>query len=276
MGLAEDFLSPGTGEVPERATEPNLQIHRIEPLSWNELAGEPRPEKGPSAREEMYAGPPIRRTVAKSEVSVTELCGHLDPVFPQQPASAKPNARTRRLPGIDADALLKELDLEGRFGILTHQLLARWDPDPAAAPPEPDWSGIPKEHREALLGSAVSLCRNFFDSELGALSRQAERVDRELPFLYLYEDEQGPLYINGRIDLAFQLRDRLYLVDFKTDRNYQPGEHECQLAMYRLALAEQTEAQIHTFLFLLRSGQGLHCPRSIDPAQWIPRIRHLL
>ncbi len=276
MGLSEGFLSQRTEKDPEWTIEPNLQIHQIETLSWNELTGESRPGTGPSAREEMYEGPPIRRTVSKGEVSVTELCAHLDSVSRQQTASAKPNARARRLPGIDADALLKELDLESRFGILTHQLLARWDPDPAAMPPEPDWNGIAKEHREALLSSAISLCRNFFDSELGALSRRADRVDRELPFLYLYEDKQGPLYINGRIDLAFQLQDRLYLVDFKTDRAYQPGEHECQLALYRLALAEQTEAQIHTFLFLLRSGQGLHCHRSIDPAEWIPRIRHLL
>ena len=117
------------------------------------------------------------------------------------------------------EALLKELDLETGFGSLTHQLLAQWGPDPHGIPPEPDWTRIPREHRERLLSSAVALCRNFFDSELGALSMQATRVDRELPFLYLYEDEQGPLYINGQIDLAFQWRDRLYLVDFKTDRS---------------------------------------------------------
>jgi ATP-dependent exoDNAse (exonuclease V) beta subunit len=108
------------------------------------------------------------------------------------------------------------------------------------------------------------------------MSLQATRVDRELPFLYLYEDGQGPLYVHGRIDLAFRGRDRLYLVDFKTDRNYSPGEHECQLALYRLALREQTEAEIHTCLFLLRSAQALRCDMQIDPADWIPKVRHLL
>jgi len=68
----------------------------------------------------------------------------------------------------------------------------------------------------------------------------------------------------------------LYLVDFKTDRYYRAGEHECQLALYRLAMAEQTEREIQTYLFLLRSGQALRCDRQIDPAQWIPKIRHLL
>jgi ATP-dependent exoDNAse (exonuclease V) beta subunit len=276
MGLSEGLLSQRAEEDSERTKESNLHIHEIEALSWKELIGKSRPRIGPSMLEGMYEGPAVHRTVSKGEVSVTELCAYLDPIFRQRFANPKPDAGARHLPGIDADALLKELDLESRFGILTHQLLAQWGPDPAVTPPEPDWTGIPKEHREPLLSSAVSLCRNFFDSELGALSRQADWVDRELPFLYLYEDEQGPLYINGRIDLAFQLQDRLYLVDFKTDRAYQPGEHECQLALYRLALAEQTEQEIHTILFLLRSAQALHCDRRIDPAEWIPRVRHLL
>jgi ATP-dependent exoDNAse (exonuclease V) beta subunit len=182
----------------------------------------------------------------------------------------------RQLPTVAADELLKELELETRFGILTHQLLAEWGADPAGPPPEPDWTRLPMEHRELIISSALALCRNFFDSELGRLSTRATAVNRELPFLYLYEDEEGPLYINGQVDLAFQWEDLLYLVDFKTDRHYSPGEHDCQLALYRLALAEQTEREIHTLLFLLRSGEAIGCRRQIDPAEWIPRIRHLL
>jgi ATP-dependent exoDNAse (exonuclease V) beta subunit len=278
MGLSEQSLSPGSEEGADQGKNPSLKIHHIESLSWAELNGTFQRAGGvdPADREAMYAGPPLRRTVSKRELSVTELCAHLDPLVQQRVGKVKPKAALRPLPATAADALLKELDLETRFGILTHQLLALWGTDPGGTPPEPDWTGIPREHRETLLNSAVALCRNFFDSELGALCRQASRVDRELPFLYLHEDDQGPLYINGQIDLAFQWQDRLYLVDFKTDRNYRPGEHECQLALYRLALAEQTSKEIHTFLFLLRSGQALRCDRPIDPAEWIPRLRHLL
>ena len=68
----------------------------------------------------------------------------------------------------------------------------------------------------------------------------------------------------------------MYLVDFKTDRSYSPGEHECQLALYRLALGEQNKGEIRTFLFLLRSGRALRCDTPIDLAEWIPRLRHLL
>jgi ATP-dependent exoDNAse (exonuclease V) beta subunit len=175
-----------------------------------------------------------------------------------------------------ADDLLKELDLETRFWALTHQLLAQWGTDPDADPPEPDWRGIPQEHRQALFRSAAALCRRFFDSELGLRCRQATRVDREFPFLYRHGDEEGPLYISGQIDLVFEWRDRLYLLDFKTDSSYHPGEHDCQLALYRLALAEQTEGEIRTFLFLLRSGEAVPCDGGFDPTPWIPRIRDLL
>ena len=274
MDLNEQSLTNGS----KGGKHSNVEIHHIESLSWAELNGKYQTvgRIGAAERDALYAGPSIRRTVSKREVSVTELCARLDPLVQQRHGKRKPIAAIRHLPAIDADALLKELDLETRFGSLTHQLLAQWGPDPHGIPPEPDWTRIPREHRERLLSSAVALCRNFFVSELGALSMQATRVDRELPFLYLYEDEQGPLYINGQIDLAFQWRDRLYLVDFKTDRSYSPGEHECQLALYRLALGEQNKGEIRTFLFLLRSGRALRCDTPIDLAEWIPRLRHLL
>ena len=272
LGLSEQSLTQRT----EAGKDLNLKIHQIETLSWNELMGKSQPRISPADREALYSGKPMRRTMSKREVSVTELCAHLEPLVLQSPGAAKPKAAVRHLPAIDADVLLKELDLESRFGILTHQLLAQWGPDPTGVPPEPEWTRIPKEHRERLLENALSLCRNFFDSELGTLSTRATQVHRELPFLYLHEDEQGPLYISGQIDLAFEVQDRLYLVDFKTDRHYRAGEHECQLALYRLALAEQTEREIHTFLFLLRSGQAIRCHRQIDPPEWVPKIRHLL
>ncbi len=272
LGMSEQPAAQRT----ETGKDLNLKIHQIETLSWNELTGNSQPGTSPADREALYSGKPISRTPLKREVSVTELCAHLQPLILQSPDAAKAKSAVRQLPAIDADTLLKELNLASRFGSLTHQLLAQWGPDPTAIPPEPEWVRIPKEHRDRLLENALSLCRNFFDSELGALSTQATQVHRELPFLYLYEGQQGPLYLSGQIDLAFELQNRLYLVDFKTDRYYRAGEHECQLALYRLALAEQTEREIQTYLFLLRSGQALRCDRQIDPAEWIPKIRHLL
>ena len=274
LGLDEQTLKQENGRHPEKDGHPNLQIHGIGELRWEQMN-----EKSPPQVvrvESLYAGKPVSRTAAKREVSVTELCAHLEPLVQPPQDKEKSSAPGRNLPALDADPLLKELDLETRFGTLTHQLLSLWSSDPDAAPPEPDWTRIPREHRDRILASAVGLCRNFFDSELGALSRQSTRVQRESPFLYLYEDAEGPLYISGQIDLSFELEDRLYLVDFKTDRRYRAGEHECQLGLYRLAAAEQTEKEIFTFLFLLRSGRALRCDAQLALADWVPKVRHLL
>jgi ATP-dependent exoDNAse (exonuclease V) beta subunit len=209
---------------------------------------------------------------------VSELCRHLDPLLERRRKKNNLSIEMTRLPSIDADGLLKEQGLESAFGTLTHQLLDRWGRDPAGSPPEPDWSrsGIPPEFRQRLLAGAVNLCRSFFDSELGIRSGQAERADRELPFLYLFEDAKGPLYISGQIDLCFEWRDRLYLVDFKTDSSYRPGEHEAQLGLYRMALREQTDKEIRAVLFLLRSGEEAASDESLELGKLISEARHLL
>jgi ATP-dependent exoDNAse (exonuclease V) beta subunit len=205
---------------------------------------------------------------------VTELCLYLDPLLEQRRESLHLQPAIGRLPSLQVDALLEEQRLESHFGILTHQLLVRWAVDPNAPPPQPDWQRVPEKLRPSLLAGALTLCRNFFDSELGQLSMRAGRSEWELPFLYLHEDSHGPLFVSGQIDLVFELQDRMYLVDFKTDRSYKTGEHESQLGLYHLALRELTEKEICPCLFLLRSGEIIQS--DLDPRELITRVRPLL
>ena len=248
--------------TPSAQTAPNVpELRRIEALSWEQLSQEARPAERRDLKrmQPLYAGSPCERSVPRREISVTELCTHLTALLQRQEGREPTAVKARRLPGMAIDPVLKDANLESRFGTLTHQLLARWADNPAASPPEPDWgrSGIPEALREPMFESAVKLCRAFFDSKLGILSSEAEHVQREFPFLYLFEDRHGPLYISGQIDLMFERDHHLYLVDFKTDRSYKPGEHDCQLALYRLALRELTRKRIEAFIFLLRSGQAV-------------------
>ena len=279
-GLNLGETSPSAGLLNRK--DYNLRIHEIEALSWEQLNREARLQADQAAAghrsggKELYEGQPIRRRAPRRDITVTELCAHLDPLLEQQRQERKLSTAPRRLKRVDADPLLKDRSLVTRFGVLTHQLLARWGSDTAGAPPQPDWTRMAGEHRDRFLDSAAALCRNFFASELGALCAKADRVDRELPFLYLFEDEQGPLYISGQIDLVFEYGEHLYLLDFKTDRSYKPGEHEGQLGLYRLALQEQTDKDIQSFLFLLRSGEAVPSDPSFDIEEWIPQVRHLL
>ncbi|MEE9307527.1 MAG: hypothetical protein V3V57_08430, partial [Spirochaetia bacterium] len=73
----------------------------------------------------------------------------------------------------------------------------------------------------------------------------------------------------------FECKDHLYLIDFKTDRIYKPGEHDAQLGLYRLAIKEQTEKEILTFLFLLRSGEAIRSDERLDLIELVGELRHL-
>ena len=277
LGLGEDTLVDGSTS---HNAPYQLTIHKIEAPPMERLFGGERPETtGPlKLRDVMYQRKPIQRQVLRREVSVTEVCRHLDPLLEQRLKGAGLNTATRNLPSTEADILVREHRLEPRFGTLTHRLLDLWSRSPAGPPPEPEWmrTGVPKEYRDVLFSSAVTLCRKFFSSELGALALQARRIDRELPFLYLFEDGRNPLYISGQIDMAFECKDHLYLIDFKTDRIYKPGEHDAQLGLYRLAIKEQTEKEILTFLFLLRSGEAIRSDERLDLIELVGEVRHLL
>jgi ATP-dependent exoDNAse (exonuclease V) beta subunit len=277
LGLSEDTLVDGSTS---HNAPYQLTIHKIGAPPLERLYGRERPRTllPLKHRDALYERQPIQRQLLRQEVSVTEVCRHLEPLLEQRRREAGLNTATKNLPSTEADILLKEYRLEPHFGILTHRLLDLWSRNPAGPPPEPEWTrtGVPKEYRDVLFSSAVTLCRKFFSSELGALALEARRIDRELPFLYLCEDGQDSLYISGQIDLAFEYKDHLYLIDFKTDRIYRPGEHEAQLGLYRLALEEQTEKEIFTFLFLLRSGEAIRSAERIDLIELVWEVRRLL
>jgi len=175
------------------------------------------------------------------------------------------------LPGLPVDPLLAELERETAFGTLTHDLLAAQLRAPGVPPPEPDWNGlgIPPEHREACLRDALRLCRNFLDSPLGRQAAADPGRRAELPFVFRWEGQPGPLYLNGQIDLVFTSGGRVHLVDFKTDRQYREGQYEVQLGLYALACAElppwaAPAAPPLPVIFLLRSGQAVPVERTFD------------
>jgi ATP-dependent exoDNAse (exonuclease V) beta subunit len=277
LDLGEDTLSDGSTS---HNAPYQLKIHKIEAPPMEQLYGGQRDEAlvPLKLRDALYQGQPIQRELLRQEVSVTDICRYLDPLLERRLKGAGLNTATKNLPSTEADILLKKYRLEPHFGILTHLLLDLWSRNPTGPPPEPEWirTGIPKQYRDVLFSGAVTLCRKFFASELGALAVQARRIDTELPFLYLFEDGRNPLFISGQIDLVFEYKEHLYLIDFKTDRIYKPGEHDAQLGLYRLAIKEQTEKEISTFLFLLRSGEAIRSDERIDLTELIGEIRHLL
>jgi ATP-dependent exoDNAse (exonuclease V) beta subunit len=252
LGVTPETL---VAAVPPAGAPYRLELHRIEnPGRQGWLASaEVRSSPSPASMAALYGREPRQRSYRRREISVSELCA-----LAASPGSGA-TPRPRLLPALPVDPLLEREGLEGPFGSLAHRLLSAWLQHPSASPPEPDWRGlrVPPPHRQPLLEAALSLCRLFLASPLGGLAGRAESLRSELPFLYLWQGEAGPLYISGQVDLVFRAEERTYLVDFKTDRSYRRGQHAHQLGLYTLALREILPSPLEAIVVLLRSGEAV-------------------
>lgn len=107
-----------------------------------------------------------------------------------------------------------------------------------------------------LLKTVVSMCEAFEKSELGKKVADAKNSSRlckaENKFKFLMEDT----IFTGSMDLIFQDSDqKLFIVDYKTDRIAKPELYIEQLSCYRKAASEifHVDAKnIKTFLYYLR------------------------
>ncbi len=120
-----------------------------------------------------------------------------------------------------------------------------------------------------LINEGESLCLSFFQSELGKLAANAENRETELAFTYLLNTYAGEKYLNGRIDLLFQIKDQAYVVDFKTDSSISAGAYDLQMYVYRLAAEELTGKKAKSFLFYLRTGEAVEITAEFDLENYI-------
>ena len=79
--------------------------------------------------------------------------------------------------------------------------------------------------------------------------------ESEVAFLLNIGDLEKPLYINGQIDLLLEKKDKVVIIDFKTDRYRTPEEYAVQLALYRQAAEEIYKKPAISYLFYLRDGR---------------------
>lgn len=124
----------------------------------------------------------------------------------------------------------------GEFGTQAHTLLA----------------GIAVEDADP---EAVRLAEVFRRSPLGQRAERATRVEREFNFFMAVED----LVIHGTIDLWFEERGEIVIVDYKTDAVSGPEAHRkaedyaIQLRLYAMALERFTGRPVHrAYLHFLR------------------------
>jgi CRISPR/Cas system-associated exonuclease Cas4 (RecB family) len=128
------------------------------------------------------------------------------------------------------------------FGLQAHALLAG--------------TPVPNPHPEAQ-----RLAERFRSSAIGRSAARATRIEREFDFLLGVED----MVLRGQIDLWFEEKGELILVDYKTDAVSTAREAEQhaahygeQLRLYALAL-ERAAGRLpdHAYTYFLRPNEAI-------------------
>jgi ATP-dependent helicase/nuclease subunit A len=159
---------------------------------------------------------------------------------------------------IDSILVKAGLDAAG-FGTLAHSYIeARFKGDEVHIPHRIQAQLADREGaQDAVKAAAEALADRFFQSELGALSLGADWRESEFPLITRMEG----LLITGQIDLLFEERGTIHVVDFKTDRLVKAEQHQAQLAVYRQAAKDlfggDGHKPVRSWLFYLRQGRAL-------------------
>jgi ATP-dependent helicase/nuclease subunit A len=193
-------------------------------------------------------------TARRGRMSVTAAAERLAALVGQ--AAALPAADI----GPATDTGLPEAD----FGTLCHQFVEAMliDPDAMPAPHGPvaaTLAGIAPAHARRATDEAIRLAKGFVLAERGLQARMARRAaldhtpgalfEIEYPFVW-----RGDIILTGAMDLVYGDEHGVFVVDFKTDRRFDPERHAFQLGIYRDAAASLFGVPARAFLFYLYTG----------------------
>jgi len=150
----------------------------------------------------------------------------------------------------------------GSFGTIAHicveALLSGREP---VIPPGIAGFLSPRE-AELFLSTGTELAARFVRSPLGKIAESAKPCASEFPFRSLLKDAEGnDFFISGTVDLLFEDKDSVHVVDFKTDLHEMPVEHLAQMACYYHAVhdlfAAPTQKECRVWLYYLRTGHAV-------------------
>jgi len=114
----------------------------------------------------------------------------------------------------------------------------------------------------AFLEAGKELADRFLISPLGKIAETAVLRENEFPFRsIILNKERKAVFINGVIDLIFDDKDCIHVVDFKTDIKEIPSEHVAQMTCYYHAVsdifASPFKKQCRIWLYYLRTGHAI-------------------
>jgi ATP-dependent exoDNAse (exonuclease V) beta subunit len=287
LSLLLGSISPAGAPEPGRLDVPvGMDIELIPDVPRSLLAGASRASRGrdPEAALRAYRSAElVARTVTERELSVTELAARRHTAEAdgrRKHGREQEPEHEEELPRLACDEVVENRDLATFFGTLTHYLIEISLGAPTVSVP-PVTELPPGLRREALRrevtaeeyrllsADAARLAHGFLDSPLAGELADA-RIEREVPFVLYRKVGSTPVWLHGQIDLlatyeepepatggaeASRGASRATVLDFKTDRVYEPAAHRLQLALYREAASELTGAPVRAFVYYVRNGR---------------------
>ena len=150
----------------------------------------------------------------------------------------------------------------GSFGTIAHICVeAQLNNTEAVIPSNISGLLSPPEMTD-LLEAGKELAKRFVLSPLGKIAETAKLRESEFSFRSLLKNRKGKeIFINGTVDLFFEDKETIHIVDFKTDSSEKPGEHTAQMSCYYHAIcalfAVPLKKQCRIWLYYLRTGHAV-------------------
>jgi ATP-dependent helicase/nuclease subunit A len=128
-----------------------------------------------------------------------------------------------------------------------------------------------------LLEAGKKLAGRFVVSPLGRIAKNADLRENEFSFRSLIKNKDGKeIFINGTIDLFFEDKDAIHVVDFKTDNREIPGEHTAQMSCYYHAVsslfAVPAKKDCRIWLYYLRTGHAVEMTERVKQFNMEQRV----
>jgi len=113
----------------------------------------------------------------------------------------------------------------------------------------------------SFIEAGNEIAKRFLLSPLGKIAESAALRENEFSFRSIIKKDKKEVFINGVIDLIFDDKDCIHVVDFKTDSKEIPSEHTAQMACYYHAVldifAVPSKKQCRIWLYYLRTGHAV-------------------
>jgi ATP-dependent exoDNAse (exonuclease V) beta subunit len=159
----------------------------------------------------------------------------------------------------------------GSFGTIAHICVeAHLEKEEVVIPS--NISGLLNENElDSLLEAGKKIARRFVASPLGKIAEKAKLRESEFPFRTLLKNKEGKeIFINGTVDLFFEDKNAIHVVDFKTDSAEKPYEHTAQMSCYYQAIsnlfAVPAKKECRIWLYYLRTGHAIEMTERVKAA----------